>query len=287
MSSSVLVARRAAAQEVDDRRDLRVAGDLRPREILGLRAVDAGAVGHVHRHDAGQRRAVEQHVAGGGGELGLAEGLDLARRHLDAMLEGLGEDRAVRVHAAELEHQRHRLHRVVARAAELERGAGARGDVAVARGVHDDLRAQRLPPALALADHARDAPVLHQRRRDERVEPQLRARLGEHREEAVLEPVRVDRLAQRGVVRVLRALEDLLVDAAAGVAGPVAHEAGRGDAADDARLLDEAGLRAEARRAHGGGDAGGAAARDEHVVGAGDGGFEDFAEDFAHFRSIV
>ena len=99
-------------------------------------------------------------MAGGGGELGLAEGLDLARGHLDAMLEGLGEDRAVRVHAAELEHQRHRLHRVVARAAELERGAGARGDVAVARGVHDDLRAQRLPSALALADHARDEHVV-------------------------------------------------------------------------------------------------------------------------------
>ena len=199
------------------------------------------------------------------GQLALAEGLDLAVGDVDEGLKAAGEYGAVGVHAADLEHQRGGLHRAVGLAALDVGGAGLGGDVAIARAVDDHLGEHGFAAGFALEDDAAQRVALHDDVGGEGVEAQADARLLEQLQVDGLEALGVDGLAQFGMVGVGGAVEHFLIEAAAGVARPVAHQADGGDAAHVARLLHQQRRRAHAARPDRRADARRACAQHQHV----------------------
>jgi hypothetical protein len=184
----------------------------------------------------------------------------------------------------------------------LAGGPGAREQVAVARGVHRDLRKDRAPARLALEHRAAHGAVLHDRLRSPAVQREPHLVLEDHLLRKQLETLRIDGrrpghhavesagalrpvggalrlarapvLARRSRDRVPRqAREDLLGEAADHAASfPVRHavdpdhQAAGGEAAQMVVALEQDHVGAESRRRHRGRRAGRTAAGDEHVA---------------------
>ena len=203
-------------------------------------------------------------------EILAAKVLDASFGDLEIRLEGAGEDGRGVVDAGNLEHQGDGLHAVVFLSAEDELRAGARGDIAVARGVDHDLRAPGAAAVLAFCDDAADlALAVHERSGDPGVEADVGMGLVEHFEKDELELVWVDEVLGGAVLLgagTRFAVEDFAVERAACAAGPVAHVAGGGDAAHGVGLVYEQDLRAKASRRDCGGNAGRTCAGDDDVV---------------------
>ena len=98
----------------------------------------------------------------------------------------------------------------------------------------------------------------------------------QHLQEDRFQPFRIDELPRRTVETVIRAvgqvggtIQKFLVNTASGIAGPMAHQAGGGNAADVAELLNEHGFCALPPSADGGGDTGRACAENEYIYAGG------------------
>ena len=254
---TVFVAGRVAAQEIDDQRDLFAAGEISSRDLLNLGAVDAGAVGHVHRYHARQAGGIEQHMSGRRGKLLAAQRLDFAVGHLDEILKLAGINGVVHVHAADFEHHRDRLHPAVAFAALHEFCARFGGDVAVAAGIDDHLGQNRFPARLAFGDHPDDPVAFHDHVGHKRVELDGHACLLQHIHHGLAGFLRVNDVLRFENLRpvvveiaggVPRALQQFVQDRPLRVACPVAHGARGGYAANGRGLFQDHGLCSCSRR---------------------------------------
>ena len=202
-------------------------------------------------------------------EFHAREGLDFAVRDIDVRLEPAREDGAGNIHAADLEHHGHGLHLAVGFASLVKRRARGRGDIAVARGIHHHLATKGLGSVFALRDDATHAAIFHERPGAKRVEQCFRAGFVKHFEQHLFEAFGVNGFAAKSGDTT--AVEDFLVEPALGVACPMAHEAGCGNAAGLPRLFNEERFRALPSGANRGGKPGGPAAGNDNVVFARDG----------------
>lgn len=251
-------------EEIDDDRDLLAADELCLCQVFRLCSIDLRDIGHIARHDAGQGSFVEKDMSGGGGEILSGESLNFSGGDIDECFEGRRKDGSAVIDATDTEHERHWLHDSIVFAAELICGAGAGGDIPIAGSVNRDFGEKRFATGFAFDDDAFQAIVFDDGICCERIETDFNTGFLQHFQQNAMEPFGIDGSAHIGAIG--GAVEDFLVDTALGVAGPVAHQAARGNAADATARFDEAGFGAFAASGDGGGHAGGAAADDQYIV---------------------
>ena len=270
---AVLKSRNEFAQIRYNRRHLRTADQFGSRQIFGGGTVDFGTVGHVAGDNPRQSGTVDQNMSCRIRNVFLGECLKFPFRRFVSRFKRAEEDCAVGIHAADLEHQRTRLHLSVRFSSFIIRHTGKRRNVAVARPVDENLRGEDTASALAFGNHAGNAVSVHDYTADERIQQNGHARVAEHIKIHDFELFgingRGDFAFLRTLVAVGHRLQQFGIEFAVNASGKMAHQTGRGNPADGVVPFEKKHFCAAPSRIDGGRHAGRSGTRDDHVVFSG------------------
>ena len=204
------------------------------------------------------------------GNVRLGKCLKLSLRRFVGRFKRAEEDRAVGIDAADLEHQRTRLHFSVGFPSLIVGHARKRRNVAVARPVDEHLCGEDASSALAFGDYAGDAVSVHDHAADERIQQNGHAGIAEHIEIYTLELFGVnggnDFALSGTFVAVGHCLKQFGIEFAVNGSGEVAHQTGCGNSADSVVPFEKKNLRAASSGIDRGRHPGRTGTRNNHVI---------------------
>ena len=179
----------------------------------------------------------------------LCESLQLSLGGVVGRFKRAEQHRAVHIHPGNLEHQRRGLHPAVRFPSFMIGNTGMIRHVSIPGPVHEYARLIYLSAALRFRDDPDNPVSLHHGTADEGVEQNVHVCVTEHVEIDRLELLRIDVFREptmaRALIPVCHVCEQLRIQPAADTAGEMAHQSGRGYAADTVVPFDQQDARAQ------------------------------------------
>ena len=263
---AVLESRDKTAQKGNNRMNLFPAEPFRRSFLHGVGEIELHRVGHIRTDDSRFSGPMQQDVSGRRGQMLLSQSFEFPFRNRIGKIETLRQSPDLRIHSADLDHQRSALAEMIPLSSDLERSAGAECRDPVPGRIDQTRRLDPFDSGNIGGIKRRDMPVLAIRIHHPGVEEQFDTGLLQHLKEHILQTLVQDSFGApgRSQFRLRDSPVDLLPQRGAGSRHPFCDHSGSAHSARSISLFQKQDLCSRPGRTERGGTPGDSAPRDHH-----------------------